>query len=410
VQGTTTRTSRAATTAGGQGAIVPEPVPGLAGDGTARRAQPRRPAGSAPRAQVRERKVPIRPTSGTRQNRSDTMPGWFSRLLGGCRAPQRKTRAHARHRHSTARPREDDAAPASPPTFRNWDDQRLLQQRLAGAEHEFLERIAGRILRGAIELPQLPATNMAVIAMAGRPNVEVAELVKRIASDVYLATELLKMSNSVLYATRVQAETVQDAVMRIGLRGLRRLVLAVSMKGVLRSKSLARYSEEIWRQAFSMGSIARAIAPFVGASPDRAFLLGLLHDVGKVALLAVLSDEVQCASDLSPPMVGRVFSEFHEIVGGMLARKWKLSEELASVASCHHKFAENELFSRSAALAALAHQLDLHLSLGEDGDYEGLLGSELMEFLGLSNDARRQILRVARHAFERAHETVKAAA
>ena len=72
-------------------------------------------------------------------------------------------------------------------------------------------------------MPQLPSTNLAAIEVASDPSADVAELVELISSDPLLCSELLKTANSVLYATHVPAESMHDAVMRIGLRALRSL-------------------------------------------------------------------------------------------------------------------------------------------------------------------------------------------
>ena len=67
---------------------------------------------------------------------------------------------------------------------------------------------------------------------------------------------------------------------------------------VLRTKSLEIYSKEVWRQSYSVGSIARAISPLLQMEPERGFLIGLLHDLGKVVLLSMLSKASEKASDI----------------------------------------------------------------------------------------------------------------
>jgi len=296
-----------------------------------------------------------------------------------------------------AEPRKEAAgAHAAGAQALNLDCRSHLQTPLAKRETELVERIGAAIEVGRFELPQLPATSMALMSLSGRADVEVDQVVRLVSSDPSLASELLRLSNSVVYATHVPAQTLNEAVMRIGLRGLRSLIFSVSVRGsVMRLKKLEAFSEEIWRQAFSVASIARAIAPALGMDRERAFLVGLLHDIGKIALLAMLAKETRGGDPPSPATVGRVFYVHHERAGRALASRWRLDDEIVSVAGNHHDFQSNPDFGRSAALASLAHRLELHLSY-EDEDLHELTQAPELEFLGVPEEQRLGIVDLAR--------------
>ena len=282
----------------------------------------------------------------------------------------------------------------------NLDRVSALRGVMQTRERVLYERVTGWVEKGKFDLPMLPATNVAAMNMAANPGADLGEIVDLIATDPVLSSELLKVANSVVYATEEPAETLRAAVMRIGTRGLRSLIYSVSIKGaILSNKSLDHYSEEVWRQSYSMGSIARAIAPILHEDPEKAFLLGLLHDLGKVVLLSLLGKGAERDSEITPSIVGRVFYQYHERVGEMVARKWKLSEELASVAGCHHDFSKNEEFAFSAALANLSHRIDLFLSMGQEDNFRALAHSAHMDTLGLSEAERHRALTVGREAF-----------
>lgn len=290
--------------------------------------------------------------------------------------------------------------PPPSPSLENLDSQ-AAEAKLAPAERELLDRVSARIDSGRFELPHLPATSMALLRLTRKRGVDIERLVELIHSDPVLASELLRTANSVLYATTMPAETLQAAVMRIGLDGLRTLVLSVSVKStVLRLGELESFSQEVWRQAFSVARIARAIGPQVRIEKDRAFLMGLLHDIGKIALLAMLAREQRAGEKVGPALVGRVFYVHHERAGALLCEKWKLDEEMISVAGNHHRFATNEAHGRSAALVSLAHKLDLHLGTGEQGSLRELLVAPELEALGLDQEGRESLLDQARRAFQ----------
>lgn len=346
------------------------------------------------------------------------MFGWLERIFGGRkerarRAGKRTGRidAAARGSDSPAGVQEDKPHLQNRPPVGNLDVAAYRTLPVAERDRELVRRLTARVEQGDFDLPHLPATTMALVNLAGKPGVDVGRVVQLVSSDPALAGELLRTANSVLYATQVPARTLNEAVMRIGLRGLRSLIFTVSVKGtILRLKGLENFSAEIWRQAFSVATIARAIAPMLGEDREAAFLTGLLHDIGKIALLAVIAKEGCTSQMTSPAMVGHLFYVHHERAGEVLARKWRLSEELTSVVGQHHEFATNEEYGRSAALASLAHKLDLHLSLDDQDDFRSLLRCEELEYLGVPEGRRMALLGRARDCFEEGEYEQRAAA
>ncbi|MBL8859161.1 MAG: HDOD domain-containing protein [Planctomycetes bacterium] len=267
-------------------------------------------------------------------------------------------------------------------------------------ERELLARLSNRIARGDLELPQLPSTSLAVIDMTSKNSVEIADIVRAIESDPVLSSEIVKTANSALYSGAEAVETISASVVRIGMRNLRTLMFSLSMRSaVLRDKRLSSYAEEVWRQAYSTASIARGIAKPLGADPDRAFLQGLLADIGKVSLLAMLRKELPKGSDVSPALVGRVFYLFHEIAGGRLAEAWHMPADIVSIAACHHRYSENQHNQRDAALVSLALRLDMLLGHDYQDSADAMTAPE-MDFLELTPQTRQAAVDAAMEARE----------
>lgn len=285
--------------------------------------------------------------------------------------------------------------------FSHLDREETLTVILEGPEEELLWSIARRIESGRLDLPTLPSTSMSVIELANNPAVEFRELVQQISMDPVLSSELLRTANSVLFASEEPVDTLHAAVVRIGLRALRSMIFSVSMRGtILRSGVLSDYAEDVWRQSYSVAMIARDIAPVIGMEPEKAFLLGLLQDIGKISLLAMLSKEVKNPRDCTPTLVGHVFQTYHQEAGAAMARKWKLPAEFISVAGCHHAWEENEAHTRSAALANLAHHLDLVFSTEDPALAEGLDELPALRHLAPQEEARARIIALARDAYQ----------
>jgi HD-like signal output (HDOD) protein len=331
---------------------------------------------------------------------------WLQRLF----APSRRARTQPPARASASSPAPaaaptdavaaDAPAPALP-ARKPVNPDGSASHELPASERALLERISTRIREQRYELPHLPSSSMAVIDLASQPSADVRELVERIRSDMVLSSELLRTANSAAYAASEPAETLHQAVVRIGMRSLRSLIFSISMRGVIfRARGLDDYAAELWRQAYSVASICRLLAGSARLDPEKAFLLGLLHDIGKVCLLDMLRRELQRpesrSASVSPVLLGRLFLQHHEHVGREMAVAWKLSPEIAAVAGCHHEYERNAEFPRSAALVSLAHKLDLFLALGDEEGYRGLARAREMDVLGLTQEQRAIALAGAR--------------
>jgi putative nucleotidyltransferase with HDIG domain len=306
-------------------------------------------------------------------------------------------------RAPAAQPAAPAAEPQAPLPARSGLglDHESLQGSMQEREQRLLARVGLRVERRQIELPQLPSTSIGAIDLCARPHVEISEIVALIERDPVLSSELLRVANSVLYAGNEPAQTLHDAVLRVGLRTLRSMLYAVSVRGaILGDRSLSTYAEEVWRQSSSCAAIARTLAKPLGLEAERAYLIGLLHDVGKLPLLAMLRKAANKESEVTPALVGRMFRQYHEEAGAALARAWRLPEELIEVAARHHDFAANTRHAGSAALASLVHKIDLFLSLGSEDEFRALVHAAEFEQLAVAVERRHGLLLQAQAAFE----------
>jgi HD-like signal output (HDOD) protein len=180
----------------------------------------------------------------------------------------------------------------------------------------------------------------------------------------------------------------------------------MSMRGsILRANNLKTFAEETWRQAYSIATICRAIARYVGMDPEQAFLLGLLHDIGKVSLLHMVWKESSKEDNVSPALMGNLYRLFHEELGRLVASEWNLSEEVVSVAGCHHDFQANETHPKSAAFVSLAHKMDLYLSMGYEGEFFSLIESDEVQVLFAADVGKaRAMLNAGQEAFQETYE------
>jgi HD-like signal output (HDOD) protein len=306
---------------------------------------------------------------------------------------QRRNTTSWRPRAAVAGPHPHPlAALASPGQRMPLETEQQLKSSLPRHERAILARIAERVESGDLDLPRMSATAMTVMELAATPGVSTRELAKALAADSALRVELLRTANTAPAGTR-PLETLPEAIERVGKRRLRALVVRASLRAtLLRQRGALPLATEVWRQAQSVSRLARPVARAAGMDPEQGALLGLVHDIGKVSLIAMLVREAPREAQLSSALFGQVFARFHERAGVALARAWGLPSELVSVAGCHERFELNEKHLKSAALVSLAHKMDLCIAQRDEDAFRALADGKELDVLQVPAVVRRQML------------------
>lgn len=223
---------------------------------------------------------------------------------------------------------------------------------------------ASRTALADINPPPLPQAFLALRQAARNPMSTMAEVGAIIAMDPSLAAYVLRLANSALYSFSGRVETVDRAVACIGLAEVETLALGAALGRAVKEppRPDVLVMQDFWRHAVAVGLLASALAQRLGAEGrERYFTAGLLHDMGRLLLaiaepdLAGLALHRAIAGGSSLDAAEREVLDFdHAALGGRIARKWQLSENLIDAVAGHHGPAccpENEL-------AAVVHAAD----------------------------------------------------
>jgi len=188
----------------------------------------------------------------------------------------------------------------------------------------------------------LPAGRIAALSLLNSPDVRLPALSGVVRADPGLAIILLRAANSVASASRRRIVDPGEAVVRVGLNQTKRLVAAAVVGGAL--SPLVGCGLDL--DAFWSYSLASAIATEDEADSHRlgggAFAVGLLHDLGRLALAA--SDPhsysrltTQARSEHLVLAAERLmFGEDHAGASGRLLLAVGVPEELVEMVAQHH--------------------------------------------------------------------------
>lgn len=209
-----------------------------------------------------------------------------------------------------------------------------------------------------MDLPLLPQAVHEILAATADERCDarrVAELIRR---DPALASHVLRIANSPLYLPGVPIVSLQQAISRLGLDAIRRIVLLITCQ--TRVFQVAGHEADVraqFRHSLAAGAFAQEIARMRRLNVEEAFLCGLLHDLGRPVLLQGLIDlERELGLPVDPPVRHAAATALHARVGSVLAGRWSLPSWLADTLRHHHAPHEAPNL-QSAALVALADDL-----------------------------------------------------
>lgn len=235
-----------------------------------------------------------------------------------------------------------------------------------GAPAALLESFVRDLRSDQLELPVLPDSVARVMPLIGDSEVDLGELARIVELDPALALKVVGVANSAYYRGVDRAGSVHDALMRMGLAQARNIVLAVALQSsVFKVPGFEREAQSIWLHSLFSALAAEALLAKRPPWAGRGFLLGISHDVGRIALLQFAAQERKRhpgAHHVRPPIVEEVASLLHERLSAYAVKTWAFSEEFVHVLANHHhprcvKEATATLAHALAAADRLAHWL-----------------------------------------------------
>jgi putative nucleotidyltransferase with HDIG domain len=179
-----------------------------------------------------------------------------------------------------------------------------------------------------------------------------------IARDVAMTANILKLVNSAFFGSRQSITRIDRAVAYLGMDTLGSLVLAhgVFQSGV--SIGIEGFSlEELWRHSLQTALLSKAIALDRGLSAinvEEAFLVGLLHDVGKI-VFATRAPAVGDSAISNEEAVAQMQSH-HAEVGAYLLGLWGFPNSIVEAVAFHHN--PSQTADSSLGLAGIIHIAD----------------------------------------------------
>lgn len=216
-------------------------------------------------------------------------------------------------------------------------------------------------------LAVMPEALFRALVILGDEDASYSDIGRLFQSDQVLASSLLGTANSVLFTPVSPITTISRALTHIGHDAAKRVIVAATARPLFASRPL----RALWKHSLIVANTCEQLARTTGkADPAEAFLLGLIHDIGRLAIESLPAEPVETYHRLSEASQCIVLADMavlgmdHGELGAGIIRQWGLPQALVSAVQKHH---HPELSSPMTCLLYLAE-----FTSGSDEDVPSL--------------------------------------
>lgn len=200
-------------------------------------------------------------------------------------------------------------------------------------------------LRRQVEsLPAWPQAVADALLTLRRDDSSVDDCARHLACDPAITARILRLANSSFYGMAGRVATVHDAVILLGRRTLGTLLTTAAVSQQFGALKCPGFDfAAFWRHAFGTAIAAQALATELADDDGQAFSAGLLHDIGRLALVAHVPAELAATLDLARaddlPLLRaeqQTLGIDHAQVGAMIAEHWQFPPLVVAAILGHH--------------------------------------------------------------------------
>jgi HD-like signal output (HDOD) protein len=240
-------------------------------------------------------------------------------------------------------------------------DEGLIEEHRRSQDTARLLRALREPLTGIRQLPVAAQRALALLHGDAPTNL----LVDLFENDPAITQGLLHQVNSAYYNPNgARVASLTEAITRMGRTGVQGVVLQQSLAGMVSRPGgdLDTMAQQVWNHMVRAAPLARQFAPAFDVVPEQAFLLGLLHDVGKLVVfdrITEMRSAQRRALAIDRDVVNRVLRLLHEPLGGLVIQQWGLDGEIARAVASHHREHPPETPDTLCEVIFVAEHIDL---------------------------------------------------
>ena len=256
----------------------------------------------------------------------------------------------------------------------------------SAAAFAFVSELAQEVSSGKVELPSFPDVAVRVRKVLADEQVSNEQIARIVGSDAGLAARVLTLANSAaLNRSGRSVGDLKTAVNRIGHNNVRTAAVSFAIAQLRRAselRNIAPQLELVWQEATLVAALSYSIAARCQLNSDESMLAGLLHNVGKLYILARANRHGSLFRD--PAALAQVLRDWHANVGKAIVENWGFPEHIAEA------IGEHENIDRTVGQADVTDVLTVAVMaagfMGHEVDFElNMQGVKAFSRLSLDN-------------------------
>jgi len=200
-----------------------------------------------------------------------------------------------------------------------------------------LEQIALELSAPEVVFPTSFELTIRVQALLKDPNVSIEKLSEFIGTEPLMSSRIIAYANSAaLRGVGPEIVDLHSAIMRIGLDAVRSVSYTLAVEQLIRSKHMLPFqdlSSKIWEHSLAVAAIARRLARQSRMNAEKAFFMGMVHDIGAFYLLFRCSMNEEIAKDRE--VLIQLVYYWHDGIGHALLSAMNQSEDILTAVQDH---------------------------------------------------------------------------
>jgi signal transduction histidine kinase/HD-like signal output (HDOD) protein len=196
-------------------------------------------------------------------------------------------------------------------------------------------------------LPTLPHILFKLIEKLRSSDAPLRELAEMIGHDPALSARVINIANSAAFRTSTPVTSIERAVIMLGVETVKTIAMTAAVQQFFSGLNQQRFrtlQKQVWRQSITSAVAARVIAELVNYKwPDEAYLMGLLTDIGQLALACSHPAEYMSMVEKNRDIEALLsqeqqhFMSTHPDIGSQLFQSWGFETLLADATRYHHE-------------------------------------------------------------------------
>ncbi|MGI9325231.1 MAG: HDOD domain-containing protein [Pseudomonadales bacterium] len=224
-------------------------------------------------------------------------------------------------------------------------------------QHPLVHSLYKAMREQTLSLPVIPGVALKVRRALTNDNYQLSDITRIIAADPVISARLLHLANSPVFRGLASCDSLQAAVVRLGVHKVQNLVLALSTAGMFKSsnKLINQHLGNTWRHLVDVGALTASLARMQGVlDPDIALLAGLLHEIGKIPILERAADYPDLLQH--PGLLEDTLTGLCPQVSAATLSQWELAPGVIAASERQHEWSyDHEGDTDYADLLIVAH-------------------------------------------------------